>query len=101
MWNENDTCYAIAYIPNYKSFGGPGRVLRLFSNQCFFVVYDKAGKKMKSSAWYFWEYKFSDLIEPEWSGINFFIHQTADFLGGLYLNAKYLNTENKGALMEK
>lgn len=25
MWNENNTCYAITYIPNYKPFGGVGR----------------------------------------------------------------------------
>ena len=47
MWNENNTCYAIIYIPNYKPFGGVGRVLRLFSNQSFFVVYDKTGEKIK------------------------------------------------------
>lgn len=45
MWNENYTCYAISYIPNYKPFGGVGRVLRLFSNQSFFAVYDKFGEK--------------------------------------------------------
>ena len=53
MWNENNTCYAITYIPNYKPFGGVGLVLRLFSNQSFFVVYDKTGEKIKSSAWHF------------------------------------------------
>ncbi|MDM7240197.1 hypothetical protein, partial [Klebsiella grimontii] len=70
LWNENNTCYAITYIPNYKPFGGVGRVLRLFSNQSFFVVYDKTGKKIKSSALHFWEYQFSDLVAPEWSVID-------------------------------
>lgn len=36
MWNEKNTCYAITYIPNYKPFGGVGRVLRLFSNQSYY-----------------------------------------------------------------
>ena len=44
-WNEDNSCYAITYIPDYKPFGGVGRVLRLFSKQSFFVVYDKTGKK--------------------------------------------------------
>jgi hypothetical protein len=45
MWNENNTCYAITYILNFKPFGGVGRVLRLFSNQSFFALYDKVEKK--------------------------------------------------------
>lgn len=81
MWNENGACYAITYLPNYKPFGGVGRVLRLFSNQSFFVAYDKSGEKLKSSAWYFWEYQFSDLVEPEWKGINF-IYPTDSGLSG-------------------
>lgn len=36
MWNENNTCYAITYIPNYKPFGGVGRVLRLFFKSIIF-----------------------------------------------------------------
>jgi len=81
MWNENNTCYAITYIPNYKPFGGLGRVLRLFSNQSFFVVYDKSGGKIKSSAWYFWEYQFSDLVAPEWSRIDFLYPSDSGFSG--------------------
>jgi hypothetical protein len=49
IWNEDNSCYAITYIPDYKPFGGVGRVLRLFSNQSFFVVYDKTGKNEKFS----------------------------------------------------
>lgn len=81
MWNENNTCYAITYIPNYKPFGGVGRVLRLFSNQLFFVVYDKTGEKIKSSAWHFWEYQFSDLVAPGWSGIDFLYPSDSGFSG--------------------
>lgn len=49
IWNEGSSCYAITYIPDYNPFGGVGRVLRLFSNQSFFVVYDKTGKNEKFS----------------------------------------------------
>ncbi|MGE4802438.1 hypothetical protein AB8989_18900 [Yersinia hibernica] len=69
-WNKNNLCYFITYVPNYKPYGGVGRVLKLFSNQSFFVVYNKENEKIRSSAWYFWEYQFSDKIEPEWSGID-------------------------------
>ncbi|MEX5385352.1 hypothetical protein WCE10_20075 [Cronobacter muytjensii] len=81
MWNENNTCYAITYIPDYKPFGRVGRILRLFSNQSFFAVYDKFGEKIKSSAWYFWEYQFSDLVAPEWSGIDFLYPSDSGFSG--------------------
>lgn len=69
--NDYKSCYFVAYIPNYKPYGGIGRVLRLFSNQSFFVVYNKSGEELRSSAWYFWEYQFSDLVAPGWSGIDF------------------------------
>jgi len=52
-WNESKTYYFIAYRLNYKPYGGIGRVLKLFSNQSFFAVYNKSDKKLKSSAWYF------------------------------------------------
>ncbi|HIE9834433.1 TPA: hypothetical protein ACXRZR_004178 [Klebsiella variicola subsp. variicola] len=52
-----------------------------FSNQSFFVVYDKAGEKIKSSAWNFWEYQFSDLVAPEWSGIGFLYPSDSGFSG--------------------
>lgn len=69
-WNEANSCYFIAYTPNYKPYGGVGRVLKLFSNQSFFIVYNKENEILRSSAWYFWEYQFSDQVEPEWSGID-------------------------------
>lgn len=69
-WNDSKVCYFIAYRPNYTPYGGVGRVLKFFSNQSFFTVYNQNDKKLKSSAWYFWQYQFSDLIEPEWSGID-------------------------------
>ncbi|MFZ4833757.1 hypothetical protein [Rouxiella sp. Mn2063] len=69
-WNDAGSCYFIAYTPNYKIYGGVGRVLRIFSNQSFFIVYNKESEELKSSAWYFWEYQFSDLVEPKWSGID-------------------------------
>ncbi|EAX0033706.1 hypothetical protein S510_003007 [Salmonella enterica subsp. arizonae] len=92
MWNEKNTCYAITYIPNYKPFGGAGRVLRLFSNQSFFVVYDKTGEKIKSSAWYFWEYQFSDLVAPEWSGIDFLYPSDNGFSGWTLPECKKIKT---------
>ncbi|WP_246169908.1 hypothetical protein [Yersinia canariae] len=69
-WNKSNACYFITYVPDYKPYAGIGRVLKLFSNQSFFIVYNKKNEEMKSSAWYFWEYQFSDQIEPEWSGID-------------------------------
>ncbi|WP_177317720.1 hypothetical protein [Enterobacter roggenkampii] len=91
MWNENNTCYAITYIPNYKPFGGLGRVLSLFSNQPFFAVYDKSGGKIKSSAWYFWEYQFSDLVAPEWSGTDFLYPSDSGFSGWTLPGGKIRN----------
>lgn len=88
MWNENNTCYAITYILNFKPFGGVGRVLRLFSNQSFFALYDKAGEKIKNSAWYFWDYQFSDLVAPEWSGTDFLNPSDSGFSGWTLLGAK-------------
>lgn len=81
IWNEVNSCYAITYIPDYNPFGGVGRVLRLFSNQSFFVVYDKTGGKIKSSVWQFLEYQFSDLVAPEWSGIDFLYPSDSGFSG--------------------
>lgn len=69
-WNESKTCYLITYRPNYKPYGGIGRILNLFSNQSFFAVYNINNEKLKSSAWHFWQYQFSDLVAPEWSGID-------------------------------
>ncbi len=65
-WNESISCYFIAYTPNYKYYGGVGRVLKLFSNQYFLLSIMK--EKLRSSAWHFWEYQFSDHVAPEWSG---------------------------------
>ncbi|EOJ6001645.1 hypothetical protein ACM36D_002539, partial [Cronobacter sakazakii] len=71
IWNYSHSCYFVSYSPNYKPFGIAGRFLRFFSNQSFFIVYSKDGDKLKSSAWYFWEYQFSDMVSPKWSGIDF------------------------------
>lgn len=95
MWNENNTCYAIIYIPNYKPFGGVGRVLRLFSNQSFFVVYDKTGEKIKSSAWHFWECQFSDLVAPGWSGIDFLYPSDSGFSGWTLPECKKIKNHSK------
>lgn len=70
IWNRDNKCELITYIPDYRPHGGIGRVLRLFSNQSFFVVYDANGNKIKSSAWYFWQTQFSDSVAPEWLGQN-------------------------------
>lgn len=75
-WNDNKYCYFVTYIPDYKPYGAMGRILNMSSNQSFFVVYNKSGEKLRSSAWYFWEYQFSDLVAPEWAGIHF-IYPTA------------------------
>ncbi|WP_395300285.1 hypothetical protein V1599_14190 [Enterobacter sp. ECC-175] len=92
IWSEGSSCYAITYIPNHKPFGGVGRVLRLFSNQSFFVVYDKTGEKIKSSAWYFWQYQFSDLVAPEWSGIDFLYPSDSGFSGWTLPECKKIKT---------
>lgn len=81
IWNRDNKCELITYIPDYRLYGGIGRVLRLFSNQSFFVVYDKTGEKIKSSAWHFWEYQFSDLVAPGWSGIDFLYPSDSGFSG--------------------
>jgi len=101
MWNENETCYAITFIPNYKPFGGVGRILRLFSNQSFFVVYDKSGKKIKSSAWYFWEDQYSDLVEPEWSGVGFMYPSEKGFSGWILPECKISKPRGNRAMMER
>ncbi|EOW6511202.1 hypothetical protein ACOZXQ_000928 [Cronobacter malonaticus] len=85
IWNYSHSCYFISYIPNYKPFGITGRFLRLFSNQSFFIVYSKAGDKLKSSAWYFWEYQFSDMVSPKWSGIDF-VYPTDQGMSGWTLH---------------
>lgn len=68
IWSNRGECELVTYNPDYRSYGGVGRVLRIFSNQSFFVVYDKSGEQLKSSAWYFWQAQFSDLMAPEWHG---------------------------------
>ncbi|WP_071842203.1 hypothetical protein [Enterobacter ludwigii] len=70
IWSRDKKCELVTYIPDYRPYGGIGRVLRLFSNQSFFIVYDQNGKKIKNSAWYFWQSQFSDLVAPEWHGQN-------------------------------
>lgn len=47
IWSRDNKCELTTYIPNYRPYGGIGRVLRLFSNQSFFVVYDAHGNKIK------------------------------------------------------
>ncbi|QBX80454.1 hypothetical protein E4Z61_08810 [Citrobacter tructae] len=77
LWNDQNKCELVTYIPDYRPYGAPGRLLRLFSNQSFFIVYDKDGNKLKSSAWYFWQAQFSDLMAPEWHG-QFAVYPTSD-----------------------
>ncbi|EBG5616636.1 hypothetical protein FI206_20545 [Salmonella enterica subsp. enterica] len=69
LWNTSKSCELVTYLPDYTNYGIPGRILELFSSQSFFIVSDKTGKELKSSAWYFWEYQFSDNMAPEWHGI--------------------------------
>lgn len=54
-WNASNSCYFITYRPNYKPYDGVGRVLKLFSNQSFFIVYNKENELLRNSAWYFLE----------------------------------------------
>ena len=68
IWSRDNKCELTTYIPDYRPYGAIGRVLRLFSNQSFFVVYDANGNKIKSSAWHFWQAQFSDSVAPEWHG---------------------------------
>ena len=68
IWSVDGKCELVTYRPDYRNYGGIGRLLKMFSNQSFFVVYDNKGRKLKGSEWYFWEYQFSDEIAPEWHG---------------------------------
>ncbi|CCP04499.1 exported protein [Erwinia amylovora Ea644] len=77
MWSNGRKCELVIYIPDYRPYGGIGRVLRMFSNQSFFIVYDTNGKKLKSSAWYFWKAQFSNLVSPEWHG-KYALYPTSD-----------------------
>lgn len=36
MWSNGRKCELVIYIPDYRPYGGIGRVLRMFSNQSFF-----------------------------------------------------------------
>ena len=45
IWSRHKKCELVTYIADYRPYGGIGRVLRLFSNQSFFIVYDQSGKK--------------------------------------------------------
>ncbi|EKS7107843.1 hypothetical protein [Enterobacter ludwigii] len=45
-------------------------------------------EKMKSSAWHFWEYQFSDLVAPEWSGIDFLSPSDSGFSGWILPECK-------------
>ncbi|EBS7636607.1 hypothetical protein CDR68_23230 [Salmonella enterica] len=69
LWNGSQTCQLVTYLPNYTPYGIVGKILGLFSNQSFFIVLDDRGRELRSSAWRFWEYQFSDDMAPEWHGI--------------------------------
>lgn len=84
IWSLDKNCELVTYIPDYRPYGGIGRVLRLFSNQSFFVVYDVNGNKIKSSAWRFWQTQFSDSIAPEWHG-QYAMYPTSDGWTGWHI----------------
>lgn len=66
LWDGNKNCYIETFKPQYFSYGGPGRILSLLSNESFFVVNDKNGKELKNSSNYFWETQFSDDMSTKW-----------------------------------
>lgn len=48
IWNRDNKCELITYIPDYRPYGGIGRVLRLFSNQFFLSYMMIMGIKLKA-----------------------------------------------------
>lgn len=52
-----------------------------FQTNHFSLSMIKLEKKIKSSAWYFWQYQFSDVVAPEWSGIDFLYPSDSGFSG--------------------
>lgn len=58
IWNRDKNCELVTYIPDYRPYGGIGSVLRLFSNQSFFNVYDQNGKKLKALRGIFGNHNF-------------------------------------------
>lgn len=86
IWSRNEKRELVTYIPNYGSYGGIGRVLRSYSNQSFFIVYNDNGDKLKSSAWYIWQAQFSDLVAPEWNGQYAMYPTVMDGMDGIFLN---------------
>ncbi|MDF7681134.1 hypothetical protein PT300_11295 [Enterobacteriaceae bacterium ESL0689] len=84
IWNYNKQCKLVTYVPYYSPYGGIGRVLRLYSNEAFFIVYDASGNKIRSSAWYFWQAQFADVVASEWHG-GHAIYPTSDGWAGWYI----------------
>lgn len=45
IWSRDNKCELTTYIPDYRPYGGIGRVLRLFSNQSFLLYMIPMGIK--------------------------------------------------------
>jgi hypothetical protein len=52
----------------------------------FFAVYNINDEKLESSAWYFWQYQFSDLVAPSGQVWMYYTHLIKDGLVGHYMN---------------
>jgi hypothetical protein len=65
-WSESRACYINAYIPKFSSFGGLGKIVKLFSSDAFYRVYSKDGVVLKSSEWLLWQREFADSESEKW-----------------------------------
>lgn len=80
--NSSSSCYLTVYHRNYDFLWRTGSIVKIFSSDHFFIVYDKFGNKLKNSAWYFWEEQFYDLIAPKWMSDTYVLYPTADGWAG-------------------
>lgn len=65
-WNESKTCYINSYIPRYSNFGVAGKVVKLFTSEAFFRVYNKKGELLRSSEWLLWQSEFTTDERSQW-----------------------------------
>jgi hypothetical protein len=66
VWNESRTCYINSYIPGYSNFGIAGKLVKLFSSEAFFRVYNNKGELLRSSEWLLWQSEFTTDERSQW-----------------------------------
>ena len=67
-WNDAGTRYINSYIPQYSKLGLPGVVVKIFTSEAFFRVYNKDGELLKSSEWLLWQNEFTTDERSQWVG---------------------------------